>query len=220
MGPEERESTLNIATKTLFDIVTNNAIFLFLNIHMFLFLISFEISDRILLYIIVGILSINIMPSYVAMRYSLENFKKSDDNIFKRYLKGYKKNLKKSFAIGLLGIALILISLLDGVYFSLMDKEVMIIFFGIVFFVFVIFFVSASTIILRFDFNIRETLKVTFNNYFKLLMGSLITIVILGLSLYLSRYNTLPIIVGFSIAGYVQNKFNKNIVENIINEEI
>ncbi|NLC66983.1 MAG: YesL family protein [Clostridium sp.] len=215
MGSEKRRNVLNVATKILYELITNNAIFLAFNIHIFIFLFLFRWPDIVSFYISMGILSINVLPSYVALRYSLENLKESDENIFKRFIKGYKENFKRSFVIGIIGILAIVISLLDGVYFSLIEQETLFYVFQIIFFIFLVFFISASTILLRFDFNIKETLKVTLGYYFKLLFSSLVTIFILGISLYLSRFNMLPLIVGFSIAGYVQNSFNYNIIKDI-----
>lgn len=215
MKPEKNRNVLNVATKVLYELITNNAIFLAFNIHIFIFLFLFRWPDIVSFYISIGVLSINVLPSYVALRYSLENLRESDENIFKRFIKGYKENFKRSFVIGIIGILAIVISLLDGVYFSIIEQETLFYVFQIIFFIFLVFFMSASTILLRFDFNIKETLKVTLGYYFKLLFSSLVTIFILGISLYLSRFNMLPLIVGFSIAGYVQNSFNYNIVKDI-----
>ena len=198
-----------------YDLVMANALFILLNIHLPLFLLFFEPGNMVLYNIILGILCLNLMPSYVAMEYALLRRNDDETSHFKKFFEGYKKKFKTSFLTGAAWISFMLIALFDSMFFREKANQVLSMAFLTLYFVGVLLFVASSIVVVHFEFKARDVLKFTLGFSLKFIPGAVIALLVGVLCIYFSQYIVFPLIVGFSLAAFIQEALSKKVVADI-----
>ena len=198
-----------------YDLIMNNILFILLNIPLPLFLLFFEPGNMVIYYIILGILSLNLMPSYVAMEYALLRRGDIETSHFKKFFEGYKKKFKTSFLTGAVWIAFMLIALIDSMFFRTKANQIVSMVFLTLYFVGIILFVASSIVIVHFDFKMRDVMRFTLGFSFKFIPGAVIAILVGALCIYFSQYIVFPLIVGFALAAFIQEILSKKVVADI-----
>ena len=198
-----------------YDLIMNNILFILLNIPLPLFLLFFEPGNMVIYYIILGILSLNLMPSYVAMEYALLRRGDIETSHFKKFFEGYKKKFKTSFLTGAVWIAFMLIALIDSMFFRTKANQIVSMVFLTLYFVGIILFVASSIVIVHFDFKMRDVMRFTLGFSFKFIPGAVIAILGGALCIYVSQYIVFPLIVGFALAAFIQEILSKKVVADI-----
>lgn len=198
-----------------YDLIMNNILFILLNIPLPLFLLFFEPGNMVIYYIILGILSLNLMPSYVAMEYALLRRGDIETSHFKKFFEGYKKKFKTSFLTGAVWIAFMLIALIDSMFFRTKAYQIVSMVFLTLYFVGIILFVASSIVIVHFDFKMRDVMRFTLGFSFKFIPGAVIAILVGALCIYFSQYIVFPLIVGFALAAFIQEILSKKVVADI-----
>lgn len=198
-----------------YDFIMNNVLFILINIHLPLFLLFFVPGNMVLYYIIIGILCLNLMPSYVAMEYSLLRRGDIETSHFKKFFEGYKKKFKTSFLTGATWIAFMLIALIDSMFFRTRANQIVSMTFLTLYFVGIILFVASSIVIVHFDFKSRDVIKFTLGFSLKFIPGAVMAILVGVLCIYFSQYIVFPLIVGFSLAAFIQEILSKKVVADI-----
>ncbi|MGB4590557.1 MAG: DUF624 domain-containing protein [Clostridiaceae bacterium] len=198
-----------------YDLIMNNIFFILLNLHLPLFLLFFEPGNMILYYIILGILCLNLLPSYVAMEYALLKRSDVETGHFKKFFEGYRKKFKTSFLVGAVWIAFMLIALIDSMFFRTRVNQIVSMAFLTLYFAGIILFVASSLVIVHFDFKLTEVIKFTLGFSLKFIPGTVIAILVGALCIYFSQYIVFPLIIGFALAAFVQEILSKKVVADI-----
>lgn len=198
-----------------YDLIMANVLFILLNMHLPLFLLFFEPGNMVIYYLTLGILCLNLMPSYVAMEYALLKRHDSETSHFKKFFEGYKKKFKTSFVTGAIWISFILIALIDSMFFREKANQVLSMAFITLYFVGILLFVASAVVVVHFEFKAREIIKFTLGFSLKFIPGALIAIFVVVLSIYFSQYIVFPLIVGFSLAAFIQEALSKKVVADI-----
>lgn len=198
-----------------YDLIMANVLFILLNMHLPLFLLFFEPGNMVIYYITLGILCLNLMPSYVAMEYALMKRNDSETSHFKKFFTGYKKKFKTSFVTGAIWISFILIALIDSMFFREKANQVLSMAFITLYFVGILLFVASAVVVVHFELKARDVMKFTLGFSLKFIPGALIAIFVVVLSIYFSQYIVFPLIVGFSLAAFIQEALSKKVVADI-----
>jgi len=198
-----------------YDLIMANVFFILFNLHLPLFLLVFVPGNMVLYYIILGILCLNLMPSYVAMEYALVRRSNIETSHFKKFLEGYKKKFNTSFLTGATWIAFMLIALIDSMFFRTKANQIVSMVFLTLYFAGIILFVASSVVIVHFDFKLRDVLRFTLGFSLKFIPGAVMSILVGALCIYFSQYIVFPLIVGFSLAAFIQEVLSKKVVADI-----
>ena len=198
-----------------YDLIMANVFFILLNLHLPLFLLFFEPGNMVLYYIILGILCLNLLPSYVAMEYAMLRRSDIEKSHFKKFFEGYQKKFKASFLTGVAWIIFMLIALIDSMFFRTKNNQILSMTFLTLYFVGIILFVASSIVIVHFDFKSRDVIMFTLEFSLKLIPGSVIAILVGVLSIYFSKFIVFPLLVGFSLAAFIQETISKKVVTDI-----
>lgn len=201
----------------IYDLIMANVLFILFNLHIPLFLVFFIPGNVAMYFIILGILCLNVLPSYGAILYALDRRGDDETSHFKKFMDGYRENFKVSFLTGLMGILFMLVALLDGIFFLSKANQAVYMAFLVIFFVGLLLYVASAPIIVHFGLKPGKAIKITLGHFFKLIPGALLAILVAGFSVYISRYIVFPLIVGFSLAGLIQETLSKKalaVIEN------
>lgn len=199
----------------IYDLVMANVLFILLNMHLPLYLLFFEPGNMVFYYLSLGILCLNLMPSYVAMEYALLRRSDNESSHFKKYFEGYKKNFKTSFVTGAAWISFMLIALLDSMFFRDKGNQLLSMTFLTLYFVGILLFVGSSIVVVHFELKARDVLKFTLGFSLKFIPGAVVAILVAVLCIYFSQVVVFPLIVGFSLAAFLQEALSKKVVADI-----
>lgn len=138
----------------IWDYLIGNGLFLLFNIAIPMVFLFFKINNAFLMILTLYLLSLNLMPSFVALLYL---YRKEDrkESILKTYIRGYKLSFKQAFRTGALMSFLIVIFLVDYLYFSKINEIVGIIF-VVALLLAIVFSFSLANLISNFNFNSRQ----------------------------------------------------------------
>jgi len=198
-----------------YDLIMANVFFILLNLQLPLFLLFFEPGNMVLYYIILGVLCLNLLPAYAAMGYALLRRSDIETSHFKKFFEGYQKKFKTSFLTGAVWIAFMLIALTDSMFFRTKNNQILSMTFLTLYFVGIILLVASSIVIVHFDFKSRDVIKFTLGFSLKFIPGAVIAILVGVLSIYFSQYIVFPLLVGFSLAAFIQETLSKKVVADI-----
>lgn len=199
----------------MYDLIMANILFILLNMQLPLFLLFFEPGNMVLYYLSLGILCLNLMPSYVAMEYALLRRSDSETSHFKKYFEGYKKKFKTSFVTGAAWISFMLIALIDSMFFSDKANQLLSMAFLTLYFVGILLFVASSIVVVHFEFKARDVLKFTLGFSLKFIPGAVVAILVGVLCIYFSQVVVFPLIVGFALAAFIQEALSRKVVADI-----
>lgn len=197
----------------LWDYLLGNMCFLLMNIHVPLFFILFKVTNAFVLIICMYLLTLNILPSYVALRglYEDEN---REGRVIRCYIEKYRKDFINTFVSGALASMFIMLMFVNFLYFS--KIQLLSIFFAIVMLVAIIWFLNYSTILTRFNFRPSQMIPLNIIYFIKLSRGSLFSFgFLLGFCWIMLTGGYF--IIGFMFAGTakIHNLTSKNIIEEI-----
>lgn len=198
-----------------YDLMMANVFFILFNMPLPLFLLFFAPGNMVLYYIILGILCLNLLPSYVAMGFAMLRRNDTETSHFKKFFEGYKKKFKTSFLTGAAWIVFMLIALIDSMFFRTKANQLVSMAFLTLYFVGIILFVASSIVLVHFDFKSRDVIKFTLGFSLKFIPGAVIAILVVALCIYFSQYIVFPLIVGFSLAAFIQEILSKKVVTDI-----
>lgn len=196
----------------VYDLIMANAWFIMFNIHMLVFLVLFRPGNLLAYYVFMGVLCLNLTPSYAALMYALDPEKREGRSVMKTFLEGYGQHFLQGFLLGLLGIIIMVAVQFNGVFFLIQDMDIPYALFQAVFFLVLVFVLSAVPVMMREKKKLKEVLKETLSLYFRLLPVTALTLFIMGVSLFFSQYIVFPVIFAFGLAAMTQNALTKKVL--------
>lgn len=200
------------AVDGVYDLIMANALFIFFNVHIILFLLFFNPTNIVLFYLYMGFLSLNLLPSYTAIMYVKRKGKDNSAGIIGEFRKGYRENFRSSFMIGALGILVITFTLYNAQFFYITEMNLVYRALQILAF-FVIFAVLATIPVIIYDKGtLKEVLSRTKKDFFKRLLGAAAAGMIILLSLYLVRIIAVTLIFGFGLAAVAQDALYRKLI--------
>lgn len=198
-------SSVKKAVDGVYDLLMVNALFMLFNLHMLLFLLFLRPANIVLYYLLIAVLSLNLLPSYSALMYAVRKKREGSSEIMVEFFKGYKKNFKNSFIIGFIGAVLIAFTSYNALFFYITDMEV--IYWALQLIIFFMMFAGLATVpALVFEKGtLKEVLSRTKKNFSRRILGAAAASLIILLSLYLGRIIVVTLIFGFALAAMVQD---------------
>ncbi len=204
----------------VYQMILANGLFILMNLHILLVFLFIEPGNIVLFYMMLGILSLNVAPSYGALVRTLKLPAREDQKVMKDYFIAYKQNFLVSFSIGILGIFLMVNLLSIGIFFLAQDMLGLNRIFQGLFFLILAFTVMFTYIggVVKVSFG--ETLKIGSRNMIPLLPGAAAAVTLGVISLFIGGLFRVVLIVGFSLGATVQNKLSERTINKIKTEEI
>ena len=98
------ETPLKRGIDKVYQMILANGLFILFNLHILMVFIFIEPPNVIFFYIIFGLLSFNILPSYVALTKVMKLPASEVQKVVKEYFIAYKESFKGSFLLGILVI--------------------------------------------------------------------------------------------------------------------
>ncbi len=212
-----REQVADTSAKKTVDSVYNlimaNAMFILFNIHILVFLLFFEPKSIGMIYLSMGLLSFNLLPSYTALFYALRAQKTVKKSVIRLFIEGYRKSVKTGLVIGIIAALVITFSLYNNVFFLIegMESAYRSSQMGIFFILFAA--VAAVPVMVHTEGGrFKEIFRKTKDSFFRLLLGGALAVLIMGLSIFFARYIVFPLIFGFGLAAMAQDKLSEKIL--------
>lgn len=199
---------------TVYNLIMANAMFILFNIHILIFLLFFRPESIGSYYLSMGILSINLLPSYTALFYAIRGQKTGSKSVVRLFVEGYRKSVKTGLIIGVMSALIITFSLYNNLFFLIegMESAYRASQMGIFFTLFAA--VAAVPVMVHTDGGkFGEIFKKTKDNFFRLLLGAAVAVLIMGLCMFFARYIVFPLIFGFGLAAMAQDRFSEKILE-------
>lgn len=209
---DNRESSVKGTFDFVYDLIMANAWFIMFNIHMLLFLGLFKPGNILAYYTFMGILCLNLTPSYAALTYALDREKRKGRTVMKAFLEGYGRHFSQAFLLGLLGILFMVFTQINGVFFLIQEMDIPYALLQTVFFLTLVFVLSAVPVMMREKKKLKEVMKETLRLYFRLLPVTALTFFIMGISLFFTQYIVFPVIFAFGLAAMTQNALTKKVL--------
>jgi len=202
---ELADSSVKKAVDGVYDLLMVNALFMLFNLHILLFLLFLKPANIVLYYLLIALLSLNLLPSYSALIYAVRKKREGSSEIMVEFFNGYKENFKKSLIIGSVGAVLIAFTSYNALFFFITEMNLIYWALQLIIF-FMVFAVLATVPAMVFEKGtLREVLSGTRRNFSRLLLGAAAATMIILLSLYLGRIIVVPLIFGFALAAMAQD---------------
>lgn len=201
-------SSVKKAVDGVYDLIMVNALFILFNLHILLFLLFLKPANIVLYYLLIAVLSLNLLPSYSALMYAVRKKREGSSEIMVVFFKGYKENFKNSFIIGAVGAVVIATTLYNALFFYITEIEL--IYWALQLLNFFILFAILATVpaMVYEKGTLKEVLLRTKKNFSKLLIGAAAAGMIMLLSVYLVRVIVVTFIFGFALAAITQDTIN------------
>ena len=212
-----REQVADTSAKKTVDRVYNlimaNAMFILFNIHILIFLLFFRPESIGMYYLSMGLLSLNLVPSYTALLYVIRAQKTEKKSVVRLFIEGYRKSVKTALLIGVIGALIITFSMYNNLFFLIegLESAYRASQMGIFFTLFAV--VAAVPVMVHTDGGrFREIFRKTKDNFFRLLLSAALAVLIMGVSIFLARYIVFPLIFGFGLAAMAQDALTEKIL--------
>ena len=205
-------SSVKKAVDGVYDLIMSNALFMLFNLHILLFLLFLKPANIVLYYLLIALLSLNLLPSYSALMYAVRKKREGSSEIMVEFLKGYKENFKKSLIIGSIGAVMIAFTSYNALFFFITDMRL--IYWALQLIIFLMLFAVLATVpVMVFEKGtLKEVLSRTKINFSKLLLGAAAATLIILLSIYLGRIIVVPLIFGFALAAIAQDAMHGRMI--------
>ena len=204
----------------VYQMILANGLFVLLNLHILLVFLFLEPGNIVLFYIIFGVLSVNVTPSYVALTKTLKLPASEEQKVMKDYFKFYRKDFQRSFILGLMGIVLMVNLLTLSIFFLTQSMVSLSQIFQGIFFIVLTVTIAFAYLGGEVEMSLGETIKVGLKNLFSLLPGAVAFIVFGILSLYFGGILRVLIIIGFSSGAIVQAKLSNKVMIRIKSKKL
>lgn len=209
---ELANSSVKKAVDGVYDLIMVNALFMLFNLHILLFLLFLSPANLVLYFLIIVLLSLNLLPSYSALMYAVRKKRNGSSEIMIEFFKGYKENFRKSFVIGFIGTVLIAFTSYNALFFYITDMDL--IYWALQLIIFFMLFAVLATVpaMVYEKGTLKEVLSRTKRNFSRLLIGAAAATLIILLSLYLGSIIVVPLIFGFALAAMAQDSLHERMI--------
>jgi len=197
----------------VYNLIMANAMFILFNIHILIFLLFFRPESIGMYYLSMGLLSLNLLPSYTALLYAIRAQKTGGKSVVRLFIEGYRKSVKTGLIIGVIGALIITFSMYNNLFFLIegLESAYRASQMGIFFSLFAA--VAAVPVMVHNDGGkFREIFRKTKENFFRLLLGAALAVLIMGLCIFFARYIVFPLIFGFGLAAMAQDALSEKIL--------
>lgn len=200
----------------LWDYLIGNGMFLLFNIAIPLAFFLLKAYSPLALIILIFIVSLNVLPSFIALKYTYFKKTNQDDSIIKLFIKGYKLSIKESIKASALFTGLLLIFYVDYLYFSQRGWTIVAIFFIIAALVLSYFIMSYANIHARFSFSIKETLQLSMMYMMKMIKPVAMSLLFLfAFFWFLKAGAKISIFFMFAAIAKISNTGSKHVLDEI-----
>lgn len=209
------ETPLKRGIDKVYQMILANGLFILFNLHILLGFIFIEPGNIVLFYIILGLLSFNIFPSYAALTKVMKLPASEDQKVMKEYFNAYKKSFAGAFFLGTIGIFIMVNTMMLNVFFLTQGNtglsQVMQGLFVVV------FVVTLALVYLHGDLEgtFGKTIKTGFKNLIYLLPGAAASMLISVIGLMAGGVFRMMLIIGFSLGALAQIKLSKKVMSRI-----
>ena len=201
---EMANSSVKSAVDSVYDLIMANAMFILFNIHILIFLLFFRPDNIAGYYLVMAVLSLNLLPSYTALYDTIRRHKDTKMKVVSLYIEGYRKGFKNSFIIGTAAAAIIFFSMFNSLFFFVQEMDTAYFSSQLGIF-FTLFAAIAAVPALASGKNpLRTVLRKTKDDFFRLLLSAALAAFIIGASVFIARYIIFTMIFGFSLAVKAQ----------------
>ncbi len=208
------ETSAKKTVDNVYNLIMANAMFILFNIHILIYLIFIGQPESIgTYYLTMGVLSLNLVPSYTALLYTVMAMKTEKKSVVRLFMEGYRKSVKTALLIGVIGTLIITFSLYNNLFFMIegMESAYRASQMGIFFTLFAA--AAAVPVMVRNDGRkFREIFRKTKDSFFRLLLGAALAVLIMGLSIFFARYIVFPLIFGFGLAAMAQEALSEKVL--------
>lgn len=195
------------AVDRVYDLIMANALLILFNIHILIFLLFFTPGSLFAFYFFTAVLLLNALPSYGALYYSLHVGR--EKTIYHRFFAGYQKMFKKTFLPGAAVSFFSMFVLLNGTFLTVMNLQPLYVVLQLAV-IFLLFYVVALVPFMATEQGKMKGYRMALKeNFFRGILGSAASTLIIGGSLYLGRLIIFPVILGFSLGALVQEVIHK-----------
>lgn len=194
----------------VYDGIMGNALFILVNIHILVFLLFAEPDNLAVYYLLMAVVMIPLYPAYTALYVALRGTGEDKGNIYKRFFDGYRKKFKKTVVIGTLGSFFTAFMLYNSLFFSIIDQSAMRRAVDILLVFVLMFLLGLVPLIAEEKGTLKDHLKEMRKKLFQGVLRGAAALVLLFVSVYFGRLIIFPLIIGFSLAAYVQRVLYKH----------
>ena len=194
----------------VYDGIMGNALFILVNIHILVFLLFAEPDNLAVYYLLMAVVMIPLYPAYTALYAALRGTGEDKRSIYKRFFDGYRKQFKKTVVLGTLGSFFTAFMLYNSLFFSIIDQSGMRRAVDILLVFVLMFLLGLVPIIAEEKGTLKDHLKEMEKKLFQGVLRGAAALVLLFVSVYFGRLIIFPLIIGFSLAAYVQRVLYKH----------
>ena len=203
----------------VYDSIMGNALFILVNIHILIFLLFAEPENLAVYYLLMAVVMIPLYPAYTALYIALEGAGEDKSSIYKRFFEGYRKQFKKTIVLGTLGSFFTAFMLYNSLFFNIIDQNGMRRAVDILLIFVLMFLLGLVPLIAEEKGTLKEHLKKMRMKLFQGVLRGAAALLILFVSVYFGRLIIFPLVIGFSLAAYVQRILYKHQKDRDLSEK-
>lgn len=185
----------------LWDYLIGNALFVLSNICIPLFFFVFKVNSPLFLILALYVLSLNIIPSFIALVYLYLNKLNDHQSVMQLYLTGYKKSFKNSIGGSSVLMAVLFLFILDYQYFMQRGYILLSYVFAIGALIVLYFIMSYVVVQAQFNFNFKESILISVM-YFKQMNRPVVTSLMFSL-LFVYMIRAKVFLLGFIVFAFI-----------------
>lgn len=193
----------------VYDSIMGNALFIMVNIHILLFLLFAEPKNLAVYYLLLALVLIPVYPAYVALYSALKERKEGKESVYKRFFHGYKKHLKQTTVLGVVGALFTAFMLYNSLFFSIIDQSVWKGVMDILLIFALMLLLGLAPVISEEEGVLKDHLREMGRTLFQSTFRGAAALIVLFISVYFGRFLIFPLVIGFAISVYVQEVLYK-----------
>lgn len=209
------ETPLKRGVDKVYQMILANGLFILSNLHILLVFIFIEPANIVVFYLILGILSFNIFPSYMALTKVMKLPASEEQKVVKDYFRALKDSFRGTFALGLLGVFFMVNILTLRIFFLTQSMEGLSQVMQGLFVLILVMTISLVYIGGTLKLSFFNTIKLGFKNMIYLLPGAAATMIIALIGLVGGGVFRIVLMIGFSLGAVAQIKLTQKAMARI-----
>lgn len=202
-------SQVKKAVDQVYDFIMGNALFILVNIQILIFLLFAEPKNLAVYYLFLAVMLIPLYPAYTALYHALARSGEERRSIYRLFFESYRQYFRKTVVLGTLGSLFTAFMLYNSLFFRIIEKDAIGRALDLLMVLVLMVLLGLVPLLTEEEGTVWTHLKESAAKPLQGAFRGACALVILYLSIYFGRLLIFPLVIGFSLAAYMEQVIYK-----------